>query len=316
MAASSIQCRMLCACNVAYTIVPGQTWSPPAPTDPNYAYYEAVGWTDTPVAITGGTDQTDACVVGTNQDGTIVGFRGTLAPFPLSWASLYDWLVNDLLIEPTPVPAFGTGVEVHSGWWDSVNQIWSDLEQTLGGLDTTNLFFTGHSKGGPMATLAAMKHYTANQQAPTNYTYASPLPGNGAFAAVCDSAGISQTRYENYLDIVPFLPPPPWLIDLIESQYPHMNAWLKAFLDMDKGWDYVPVGDGFYIDESHTVTPMEAFSSQPTLLTDLRLASIESKIAADDFSAIAAAHCHSCAASDCQGGYMDGCCPGEVCTGG
>jgi hypothetical protein len=260
-----------CACAVSYTIVPDQSWSPPKPTDPAYKYYEGVGWTDTPVAVVGGTDQTDACLVGANQDGTIVAFRGTLGLDPPTWAALYDWFMNDFAVLPRPVPEFGSGVKVHSGWWNSVNQIWTGLEKALSGMDTSRLVFTGHSKGGPMASLAAMKYFAAKQQAPTVYTYASPLPGNVEFASAYHDAGITQTRYENYLDIAPFFPPPLWLIDLIEKKDPNLGTLFKLLLDLAKDWDYSPVGKGEYIRENHSLKPMEPPSSQPTLLTDVRL---------------------------------------------
>ncbi|MEJ2407343.1 MAG: hypothetical protein P8171_24320 [Candidatus Thiodiazotropha sp.] len=87
----TLDTRLACACNCAYGISHKDgSYTPPQPYD------SAVGWVDTPVAISapkaGGAEdeRINACLVGRNGDGIIIAMRGTLPP---SWtvASLQDW---------------------------------------------------------------------------------------------------------------------------------------------------------------------------------------------------------------------------------
>jgi len=65
----------------------------------------------------------------------------------------------------------------------------------------------GHSLGGPLATMLA----TANK-ARELVCFASPKPGNLAFAQVADESVASITLYANVPDVVPHVPLtlPPW----------------------------------------------------------------------------------------------------------
>lgn len=297
MTASTLQCRLMCACRCAYGIsTKTGVFTPPPP------YYEAVGFTAMPAAISGGDDNIDAALVGTTDEGVVVAFRGTLPP-GFDMPSLLDWL-QDFFAVPRTVP--GMPGQVHSGFDDSVNAIWdavsSEAAAQLKASGTGKLLVTGHSKGGAMATLAAMLFYNDNAfPTPAVHTYASARPGDKQFAGAYNKT-ISQVSYENYLDVVPFVPPPDHLIGAL-STLPDVGALCRDA----KGWNYQAVGHRLYIEESGAVV------KNTSKLDALRVLEIVGKLAVLDAAAVAAAHCSSCAAPGCAGGYMRGACPGEVC---
>jgi len=297
MTASTLSCRLMCACRCAYGIgTKSGLFTPPAP------YYEAVGFTAMPVAISGGDDNIDAALVGTIDDGVVVAFRGTLPP-GFDMPALLDWL-QDFFAEPRTVP--GILGQVHSGFDDSVNAIWDAMSKEvathLKASGSGNLFVTGHSKGGAMASLAAMRfHNDSAFPTPTVKTYASARAGDKAFAEAYDKT-ISQVSLENYLDVVPFVPPPDDLIGHLAA-IPDVGRLCREA----EGWNYQAVGNRRYIEESGSVIENSAD------LDVVRILEIVGKLAILDAAAIAAAHCSSCAAPGCAGGYMRGACPGEVC---
>lgn len=289
---STLQCRLMCASASAYGIDPATgEFTPPEP------YYAGAGYKERPVPVVGGDKKINAALVGTTSDGVVVAFRGTIPPW---WTieSLLDWL-QDFMAEPESVN--GLPGKVHTGFYDAVNAIWSSVQTTVG---TTSLplFITGHSKGGPMASLAAILFKNAGITPTSVYTFASPKPGNIDFAKAYDAA-IQQTSYENYLDIVPFVPPSNAVIELA-SKIP----WIGKLFERAEGWDYMPVGKRLYIEENGTVVP------DTDSLDELRIAEIIGKLVEGDLQEIVGAHCHLCAGKDCAGGYMQGACAGEICA--
>jgi len=322
MATTSLACRMLAAANAAYLIDGNGNFTPPSPgTNP---IYDAVGWTGTPTAIVGtsGLDNQDlnACLVGTSGDGVVVAFRGTLPlTTPPTFEEIMDWL-QDFLVGPctdSTIQTWGSGVMVHPGWWDAVESIASKLRTQLQSLNPQkgSFYFTGHSKGGPLASIAAMNYAmpSAGQTLPVLYTFASPRPGNTAFANAFASAGLTQTRYENINDIAPLLPPSASdvtnvldvTLELAKDFGKIDTIWYNVLTSLLNNvvakWDYAAVGSGYYIDQGGNLQPAD-----PAAQWGAVFGSAE----AGGLSTIAQAHCAACPASGCQGGYMTGVCPG------
>ena len=138
-----------------------------------------------------------------------------------------------------------------------------------------------------------------------------------AFATDFAKTGLQQTRYENYQDIVPLVPPGTLLTALIETEVDEKLSGLAktivdALLSLASSWDYGPVGDGHYIDSDGDLHDLDI------LWEGVQLDAVKDVIESGDYSKFAAAHCHSCHTSDgkCQGGYMKGVCPGEICPSG
>lgn len=92
---------------------------------------------------------------------------------------------------------------VHEGFKQALNSVWDEIAAELSGLGNVPLFYTGHSLGAALATLAATRH------APKAiYTFGSPRVGNQAFARTL--AGIPIYRVVDDEDIVA-TQPPDWL---------------------------------------------------------------------------------------------------------
>jgi len=115
-------------------------------------------------------------------------FRGTSG-------NLTNWLVNlDMVLCPWPL-----GGNVHRGFKTALMGIWDTISAAL---ETVNkpLFYTGHSLGGALATLAAsLRHPSAV------YTFGAPRMGDAAFAGTL--AKVPVFNVFNPRDIVTELPP-------------------------------------------------------------------------------------------------------------
>ncbi|MBL4845162.1 MAG: lipase family protein [Planctomycetes bacterium] len=72
------------------------------------------------------------------------------------------------------------GGQVHGGFKAAFDSIWPDVEQYLK-TAPSDVWFTGHSLGGAVATLAAARHGSSARL----YTYGSPRVGTPAFRPAC-----------------------------------------------------------------------------------------------------------------------------------
>jgi hypothetical protein len=114
----------------------------------------------------------------------VLAFRGTEATN-----------IRDLLTDAEfPLENWVKGGRAHEGFSDAIHQIWPAvvpaLEQVAG-----PIYFTGHSLGAALATLASSLHR------PTAlYTIGSPRVGDQAFTLTL--AGLRAERYEDCCDIV------------------------------------------------------------------------------------------------------------------
>jgi len=123
----------------------------------------------------------------------IVTFRGTQ---PNDWQDLF----SDVLLKAVP---WDVG-HVHQGFGKALEPVWKPLEAALDKLTDRPVWFTGHSLGGALATLAA---YRRGSHAAGVYTFGSPRVGNGIFAGHFDSLFVERsTRYVNDHDVVTHVP--------------------------------------------------------------------------------------------------------------
>jgi len=283
---NSLNFRLLCAAGCAYDIAPdtcGYTADP--------VFSPVVAYANPPKAICAGDDLINACLVGQNADGIIVGFRGTI-PFSLnSVPSLLNWLQN-FFAEPMTAPNL-PGM-VHSGFYDATISIMAGVAQAVQNLNpgpTTPIYVVGHSLGGAMASIGAyllsqVYHFKIQQVV----TFASPKPGNAGFQAGYEAVIGNQVRYENYEDIVPLLPPADSFTQLIVALcdlIPDVGKDLADLFKSAEGWDYVPVGTGLFIEEDqHTIISNEPIESQ---VWDV-VKEFGEDLWDEDFSSFAAAH--------------------------
>ena len=290
--ATSLECRLLCTSVCAYGIQNDGTVAHDQP------YFDAIQFAHEPTARVAGGVEINACLVGTNTDGVIVGFRGTLPPAsPNHEQTIRDWM-NDLnaeLIHGGGLPGL-----VHEGFWDSLESLWPwllpEVQSQLGdAAEGRRLYITGHSKGAALANLAAMRLKVEKGIGATVVTHAGPHPGNEDFAAAYNKL-INSTRFEYADDIVPHLPPSLAFRHMFAS-VPFTEPYVHR-LDLD----YSSVGtlqyierDGSIVDDSATLR-FTRFESLARLIATLRF----DEIVAD----------HACR---CGAGYMKGVCPTDVC---
>lgn len=119
-----------------------------------------------------------------------VAFRGTE---PTQW----DDIKADLKIRKVKCP---TGF-VHRGFRDALNEVWDDVSKWLKEQKREDVFFTGHSLGGALATLAASRWNTITTHL---YTYGSPRVGGRKFVKSFLSS--NRYRFRNNNDIVTRVP--------------------------------------------------------------------------------------------------------------
>jgi hypothetical protein len=171
--------------------------------------------------------------------------------------------------------------------------------------DGKPLIITGHSKGASMATLASMMLHEAGITAQTVTTFACPNTGDAEFAAGYKKA-FKQTTYINYLDIIPFLPPAPFLAKELEK-IPKIGFLFKDF----EKYGYQAASDnGFFIKaDGSTISQAKPFSGYSwALLGDLEDIQKTAKTKGG-IAKILGAHMPFCGT-----GYMKGVCGNTVCN--
>ncbi|MFN0054915.1 MAG: lipase family protein [Planctomycetales bacterium] len=213
-------CRMAKASDVTYYVDASGGMT----SCPNYA---GVGFVSLPTPVT--ADGINAALVGTTATEVIVAFRGTLRLDTKDWDdfidSLLDW-INDANAILVSVP-YATGL-VHRGFSESLQSLWGPVltavraQQTASGLPVV---VTGHSKGGALASLGAIRLVNEAHITPqTVYTFASPRTGDSPFAAQYNQALPVDWRFENTNDIVPHLPPTSGLLEFLAEVDPRLRG--------------------------------------------------------------------------------------------
>jgi Lipase (class 3) len=294
--ALSLACRSLCASVASYGINPTGKFVPPEP------YYSSIGFLQPPVALVAGEEDIDACLVGTTDEGVVLAFRGTIPPDIHNQQSMLDWL-SDLTDEP--ISASGIPGKVHQGFWQGLSALWGPLVQEIKqqmqvGGKTLPLYVTGHSKGGAMSSLAAIRLKLEEGIVPTAvYTYAAPHPGDVTFADQYQLEIPNHIRYEFGNDIVPHIVPNSAFVDAV-ARLPELGKFFQGM----EAWNYSPVGTLQFIDWNRKTI----VGDSPELHFE-RWARLMNAIVECQFEAIIAAH-----SASCGGGYMGGVCSSGVCV--
>lgn len=111
-----------------------------------------------------------------------------------------DWVLD--------VMAHRTDDGTHAGFDAGVDTVWAALSEAVAGEGET--WLTGHSLGGALATVAALRLLRAGVAVAGICTYGSPRTGDAAFAASLRAEGMGERllRLVYGSDIVPTLPPP------------------------------------------------------------------------------------------------------------
>jgi hypothetical protein len=139
---------------------------------------------------TGGTDWTIAA----SDEFAIVAFRGTQ---PDQWEDIF----SDVRWQPVKWDAG----RVHLGFAEAFERVWPALRDRLSTLRPgCRVWFTGHSLGAAIATLAAFRATAAQGVV----TFGSPLVGDQVFAGTFNARfGARSLGYANDHDLVTRVPP-------------------------------------------------------------------------------------------------------------
>uniref|UniRef100_A0A7R9WHE4 Fungal lipase-type domain-containing protein n=1 Tax=Pseudictyota dubia TaxID=2749911 RepID=A0A7R9WHE4_9STRA len=252
------------------------------------------------------TRSINSALIGQTTDGVVVAFRGTLR------SSALDWFQNAAALFS---PARGEKFQglVHVGFYRAVKSLWDAMKgiviDFLQASEKKALYITGHSKGGCLASIAALlMHFDPDLPTPTKVcVFGSARVGDATFREQYNKI-IHQTTYENRLDIVPFLPPSRYIM---EDMNENMTDVVESMLWPDKKdkqedfvWGYQPLGKRCYIDEERNVV-----TEVTKDLDDSRIKEFE-KATFLRFDVFVEAH-----RSDCKGGYFQAIAP-EVCVAG
>jgi hypothetical protein len=144
-AAPSLDGRLLCASQCAYSIKP--------PYFKSTAYRPAT----TAKRLSKGVN---SVLIGHTIDGICIAFRGTQTSSPLDWLQNAALFLSDVESgRKNPIKG-----KIHTGFYRGTKSLWKPLKSTLKGMleeSAANgwkqdVILTGHSKGGAMATIAAV----------------------------------------------------------------------------------------------------------------------------------------------------------------
>jgi len=272
----SLTGRLLCAAQQTYQInVSGP--APDSPAEPAPPPSSLVGWIAPPACFVSGDDGVSAVMIGQTPTEIIIAYRGT-EPFDSldHERMILDWL-DDLAVPLVASP--DVQGSVHSGFSHEVDELWSWLVTTLAGLPKgLPIYVTGHSKGGAMANLAAVKLVAAGYT-PFVCTFEAARCGDPDFAAGFAAQVTHATRYEYQNDIVPLLPPSDTFLPFF-NQLPFADYLLNLVIP-----NYVPVGDLRYIDwTDQIVADSPALEAQRVAHMMTELESLNCGQAIDDHS--------------------------------
>jgi hypothetical protein len=251
-------CKLIKASAYAYDI--GKTGPISDPALPALLAEQGEGYGVASAATDTQDGNRDAGYVWHSGDHLIVAFRGTL-PYSSGdqqtsqeMLSIEDW-INDANARPAADPDLGT---VHGGFEVALQSIWPGLMQQIKAWQLAGklgaepkIYVTGHSKGGALAMLAAVKLKAAKLPVTEVDTFGASRVGGPDFAA--RYAGIDGIRYENEDDLVPHVP-----LNGLELS---LAPLLRRVIDLQgspKG-DFVSVGKLRYIDSDGDIqTPADA----------------------------------------------------------
>src|SRR2546421_4343343 len=149
------------------------------------------------------------CFVASNDDFAIVAFRGTETSTRGGPQSDFHEVFADILTDINVRPSvFGPGANVHRGFSAAVDEVWdgAGLKDFVSNLSSRTVWFTGHSLGAALATLAAAR----SERLDGLYTFGSPRVGDEGFARAfgqrLSQKGVEYFRFVNNRDIVTTVP--------------------------------------------------------------------------------------------------------------
>ncbi|ADE13994.1 lipase class 3 [Nitrosococcus halophilus Nc 4] len=208
----------------------------------------------------------------------VLSFRGTQINIKSSHdleTSALNWLTN---LNYAQIVYDKLGYRVHKGFDNELDSIYSQLPEMVRdhGGGSKQLFITGHSAGGALATIAARRLKEANEIPVTAaHVFSSPRVGDRNFSR---SYPLPIFRFERRDDLIPHVPFSPAVakilgtvfLDRILDFFPNLGAY------QTKNIEYIHVGKLFFVDwndelfyteklEGYWGRIMESVLGQPSL---------------------------------------------------
>ncbi|XP_047332396.1 lipase-like isoform X2 [Impatiens glandulifera] len=164
----------------------------------------------------------------------IIAFRGTQLRSIQNWITDLDWCLSDINYQDTPE------AKVHRGFYSAyhdttirpavVNAV-RKANELYG--ENINVFVTGHSMGGAMASFCALDlEMTGKAKNIKVYTYGMPRIGNGEFATFYTQHVPDTIRVTSERDIVPHLPPNfPYLDYQVTYRHFPREVWIRTVVN-------------------------------------------------------------------------------------
>jgi triacylglycerol lipase len=175
------------------------------------------------------------CIVAHDATLGVVAFRGTLPK------SIPNWLTDaDFILAPEPGSKGGL---VHQGFQGALDSVWLEgqnegleqyLAQVASRMPELRWWYTGHSLGAALATLAARRCGNAYAL----YAFGSPKVGNAAFVAEVNQSSRLVHRVVNHRDIVTRLPHSPQFEHVGELMHIEERTWATVAW-LARLWDWL-----------------------------------------------------------------------------
>ena len=182
--------------------------------------------------------------VASNDQITLIAFRGS--------ESIQDWASNFTVV--TDAGPF-KNTRVHEGFQDALFPVIMDLTEEIikHGRNHQDIWITGHSLGGALATLLTAMYLERNRKVKCLYTFGSPRVGNESFRSHFNRSFYDHTyRVINGNDLVPHVPPEPLfshvgqqiIFDINGKRHDRaLNFWERLQIEV-KGTLLQDFGDG------------------------------------------------------------------------
>ncbi|MFA5825309.1 MAG: lipase family protein [Gallionellaceae bacterium] len=183
----------------------------------------------------------------TNTQAMLVEFGGT-APFAVLAFRGTEQHIKDFITDLTlgKINRTDGQIDVHEGFKQALDSVWSDIEKALQQIHVP-IFFTGHSLGAALATLAAARRTPA-----ALYTFGSPRVGDADFTASLKNIADIIHRVVDDEDIVATVPPAEFGFEHIGTLHAltapsrNLTSWLRGLFGPPKFLaDHAPIN---YVD--------------------------------------------------------------------
>ena len=152
-------------------------------------------------------------IVAKHTDYIIVIFAGTLDT---------AGMMSNLEFAHVETEFLETKVKAHQGFLESYEILWPMIEEYIKELGNSNpekVFFAGHSRGGALATLSAIKFLEVFSSQSVVYTFGQPRVGDKQLQSLVDNKLPSFYRFGNNNDLVSHLPPTQESLELINEKW-------------------------------------------------------------------------------------------------